>query len=229
MPIALFLLLLILLPFARADELRQDPTVLVQQAESFLRTQTSSLPGEVRITVAPPDPRLTLAACAAAPQGFLPGNSRLWGNTLIGMRCGAPKTWTVYLQAHIAVFGNYVVSTANLHQGQLIQISQLTMVKGELTQLPADTLTDPEQAQGKQLMAGLPAGAALRASMLRSQSAVEQGQPVTVLSRGQGFEIEATGHAITTAQAGHLVEVKVENGQIVSGIADAHGIVHIDY
>src|SRR5512139_499777 len=86
----------------------QDPAALQAQAERFLKTQTSSLPGKVSIQVKPP--RATLPACAAL-DAFQPAGSRSIGKTTVGVRCLAPAPWTVYLSAQVRVIGSYAVTS----------------------------------------------------------------------------------------------------------------------
>ncbi len=225
----LFLFLLAVGP-AQADSLpgEQDPGVLVAQARTFLTAQASHLPGQATISVRPPDPSVHVAACPQ-PETFLPGNSRLWGRTLVGLRCTAPQHWTLYLTADIAISGDYLVSTGALTRGHVMQGTELTAIHGELTRLPSDIVTDPASVRGKILAISIPAGTPLRLSVLRAPIAFQPGQPVRLVSEGHGFEISANGRAVTPASVGQTIEVRVDSGQIIHGIADNGGIVRADW
>ncbi len=197
---------------------RQDDHELIERATQFLQQQTAKLPNKARIEVLPPDARLTLTPCSDL-QPFMTGNNRLWGRTLIGVRCKAPKPWTVYLQATIHITGQYLVNNEPMHQGHIIKRTELGTANGELTHMPVDTLTDPQQAIGKMLLTNLATGSPLRANMLRTPNAIEEGEIVTVIARGNGFNVNTSGRAITSAQIGHPVEVRMPDGKIIDGIA----------
>jgi flagella basal body P-ring formation protein FlgA len=65
--------------------------------------------------------------------------------------------------------------------------------------------------------------------MLKASPVVQQGQTVMVVSNGQGFSVSAEGQAMTKASEGQVVQVKVANGQLVSGIARIGGKVEVIY
>lgn len=225
------LTILCLLPalgFAQTDESRQDQTRILHSVEQFLQTQTAGLPGQVKISVGKLDNRLNLAACNAL-EPFTPVGSRIWGKTTVGVRCTSPTNWTIYLQADVSVIGEYVMSAAPLAQGQPVSANQLSIASGDLTKLPNGIITDINQAIGKTVAMSIPAGTPLRMDALRVQAAIQQGQSVKLVSSGNGFEVSAEGRALSTANAGQSVQIRIANGQVISGIAKADGIVEVGY
>ncbi len=197
---------------------------LVPLATHYLQQQTVGLPGTVQIQVAPPDSRLHLTPCPQ-PEFFLPPSSKLWGRSMVGVRCSAPKPWTIYLDIDITVEGHYIISTRPLTRGQPVDPTTLTTATGELTRLPPDILTDPAQARGKIMTTSLSAGAPLRASQLHDRNVIDAGQVVDVVSEGHGFEISNQGRAINAASDGQSVQVRMPNGQVITGTARADGQV----
>ena len=147
-PLALLLALAALPLLAQAQNAgRQTPEALRNSVEQFLQVQSNGLPGKVTISVGAVDPRLNLAACPA-PQAFMAPGARAWGKTTVGVRCTAPSNWTIYLQANVAVVGDYVASAVPLAQGQAIDASQLVTMQGDLAALPAGIATDMAQVVG---------------------------------------------------------------------------------
>lgn len=207
---------------------RQDPAALRQLVESFLRVQTTGLPGAVTVGVGNVDPRLNLPACAA-PEAFLPNGSRLWGKTTVGVRCAAPGPWTVYLSATVKVVGGYIVTAAPLAQGQQIGPDDLAKIKGDLTSLPHGIITDASQAIGRTISASLPLGSPLRTDLLRAQQAIQQGQVVRVVSSGTGFQVTAEARALNNANEGQVAQVRTSSGHVVTGIAKVGGVVEVTY
>lgn len=207
---------------------RQDPHAVQQAVLSFLQMQSIGLPGEVEITSGTIDGRLALPACTALKPSLPPG-TRPWGNTTVMVRCTAPHSWTIYVRATVKVVAEYLVSTRPLRQGQVIDASDLTNRKGDLTQLPPGIVTDWNQAIGRTLGGSLPFGSPLRQDMLRAQTAVIQNQTVKLVSSGRGFSVSAEGKALTHATEGQPVTVRSASGAVVSGIARAGAIVEVTY
>lgn len=209
-------------------EARQDLSVLKQTAEQFLRTQAAGLPGEVRVTMGSIDPRTKLPACVA-PEAFLPASSKAWGKTSVGLRCGAPSRWTIYVQAKVQVHGEYIAAAAPLSQGQTIGQGDIARVKGDLTTLPAGVITDASQAIGRTAATTVALGAPLRQDALRNQQAIQQGQAVRVVVNGAGFSVSSEARALNNANEGQLTQVRTPAGQVISGIAKLGGVVELTY
>lgn len=207
---------------------RQDHAALRQSIEQFLRTQTAGLPGQVKLSVGQIDPRLNLAACAA-PEPFMPGGSRIWGKTTVGIRCAPPSSWTIYVPATVQVMTDYVITAAPLAQGQIIGPNDLAKTRGDLTALPQGIVTDASQAIGRTLAVSLPLGSPLRTDSLRNQQAVQQGQVVRLVSSGAGFRVSAEARALNNANEGQVTQTRTASGQIITGIARAGGMVEVTY
>ena len=76
----------------------------------------------------------------------------------------------------------------------------------------------------------MPAGRPLRGDMLRQAAAVQQGQNVSVISKGPGFQVTGSnGRALNTAGDGQIAQVRMANGHVVSGIARVGGVVEVSY
>ncbi|WP_170304340.1 flagellar basal body P-ring formation chaperone FlgA [Duganella radicis] len=213
---------------AAAQSGRQDIAVLKRTVEQFLQVQAGGLPGEVTVNVGAVDPRLNLAACPDPQAFFMPG-ARAWGKTSVGVRCATPSAWTVYIQASVTVVGDYVASAAPLVQGQPIDAGQLTILKGDLTMLPAGIATDVNQVIGRSATVSLPPGTPLRLDTLRSKPVVQSGQLVRLVSSGNGFSVSSEARAMSTAGEGQVVQVKAANGQQITGIAKSGGTVEVAF
>lgn len=207
---------------------RQDLAALKVKMIDFLQSQTVGYPGKVRVVAGAIDPNLRLASCPDA-QVFLPAGSRAWGRTSVGIRCGAPSVWTIYVQAAVHVSAQYLVAATPLAQGRILASQDLIFETGDLTQLPAGIFTDMNQAVGRVVNRSMRAGTVVRQEMLNIQPAVQQGQTVLLTSEGRGFSVSAEGRALTKAGPGQVVQVKVANGQVVAGIAREGGLVEVGF
>lgn len=227
-PLAASAAFAVLLTASAQEAPRQNAAAIRDVAEQFLRIQAAGLPGKVTVEIGRVDARLSLPACPS-PQGFLPPGSRAWGKTTVGVRCTAPAPWTVYIAAKVHVEGDYVAAAVPLAQGQVIDAGDLALVKGDLTALPAGVITELDEAAGRTAAISLPLGAALRQNALRIRKVIAQGQPVRLVSSGPGFSISAEGTALGNAAAGQLAQAKTANGQVVSGVARAGGVLEVAY
>jgi flagella basal body P-ring formation protein FlgA len=208
---------------------QQQPHSTIKAAvEDFLRIQTSGLPGKATYTAGAIDPRLQLAACGAMDV-FSPPGSRLWGTTSVGVRCGAPTPWTIYVTVTVRVSGPYLASARALVGGQPVAQGDFTIMTGDLTQMPAGVATDASQVLGKTLSSSMAPGQPIRADLLRTPNAVLSGQSVKVISAGAGFSVAADGKAVNNAAAGQVAQVRMNSGQTISGIARADGNVEVRF
>jgi flagella basal body P-ring formation protein FlgA len=213
---------------APAPIAKQNLALVKNKITEFLETQTIGYPGSVSVHVGAIDPNLKLAQCPDI-QVFMPTGSRAWGKTSVGVRCSAPSAWTIYVQATVNVIAQYLVAAAPLAQGQVVTAQDVMFENGDLAQLPAGVFTNQEQAIGRTVSISMTAGTVLRQEVLKASPVVQQGQIVTLVSKGRGFTVSAEGLAVAKANEGQVVQVKVASGQVVSGIARNGGQVEVGF
>jgi flagellar basal body P-ring formation protein FlgA len=95
--------------------------------------------------------------------------------------------------------------------------------------LPAGVFTDQAQAIGRTVNISMNAGTVLRQEMLKISPVVQQGQTVKLVSNGNGFSVSAEGLAMSKANDGQVVQVKVASGQVVTGIARSGGLIEVGF
>lgn len=191
--------------------------------EQFLGTQTAGLPGKVSIALYTPLSG-ALPPCEAL-EPFLPSGARLWGRVSIGVRCSESQPWTRYVQAYIAVVGRYYVAARQIDAGEALTPADTTPRESDLTTLPASIIVDPAQLDGVTVLNRIALGAPIRREFLRAVSIVQQGQNIKVIAQGPGFVVSTEGKAMTNAAVGAVVQVKTQNGQLISGVVRADGVV----
>lgn len=207
-----------------AGAAEQDLAELQRAAEAYAGSQTLNLPGQVEIAAAPIDPRTRLGRCESL-QPFLPPGTRLWGTANVGLRCLKPESWTVYVPVTVKVTGDVVVTSAPVRRGQVLAPEDVRTERADLTQLPADVLTEPQRAVGRSATATFPAGFTLREDMLRAPLAVTAGQRVRILVQGEGFSVSSEGRALGNASIGDPVQVRAASGKLMSGVVQEAGVV----
>jgi len=207
---------------------QQDPAPVKKAIENWLKIQTKGLPGQVSHEIGGLDPGNQLAPCGNFDISR-PAGSRPWGRSNVVVRCLDAAGWRIYVPVHIRVKADYLISARPIAQGQAVAADDLATELGDLSELPANILTDPNLAIGKMASASIPAGRPLRADMLKAQMVVRQGQTVRVVSQGPGFSVANEGRALNNASAGQVVQVRLAGGQIVSGIAGADGTIEVKF
>jgi len=223
--LSLFLLLLGVIVPAWAQ---QDPAPVRKAIESWLKVQTRGLPGEVSFEIGGLDPNNQLVPCTAFDVSRPPG-AQPWGRTNVMVRCVGEAGWRVFVPVHIRVKAAYLISARPIPQGQIVVAEDLATQVGDLSDLPGNILTDTRLAVGRAAGMSIPAGRPLRADMLRAVTVVRQGQTVKVVSRGPGFTVSNEGRALNNAVAGQVAQVRLANGQVISGIAQEDGVVEVSY
>jgi flagella basal body P-ring formation protein FlgA len=223
----IFLFLLLAFP-ALADTQWQDLESLRKGAIQFAQQQGVAQTGTVSVSAVPLDPRLRLPACQSL-DFFIPTGNRLWGNSNLGARCNAPSSWTVYIPLTVSITSEVVFAARPLGTGQKITEADILLRSEDITQFASGVITDPRQALGKTATISVAAGYPLRLDMLRAPYVIQQGQSVKILARGQGFQVNAEGKALTNAAAGQIVSVRSGSGQIIKGTAREGGIVEVPF
>jgi flagella basal body P-ring formation protein FlgA len=224
-----FAILALLLAFPATNAAaRQDPALVKSAVDGFLRTQVQGLPGEVNYTIGSIDPNNRLLPCNAL-EVSMPAGAKAWGRTTVSVHCQESRGWTIFVPVHIRVVTDYLVTAVPLAQGQSVTVNDLARQRGDLSNLPAGVLTDEREAVGKTASMSIAAGRPLRADMLRQPVVVQQNQTVKVVSRGPGFLVSNEGRALTNGLEGQIVQVRLANGQVVSGVARIGGVVEIGF
>ena len=160
-----------------------------------------------------------------APEAFLPAGSRLLGRVSVGVRCDASPPWTRYVPAYIAVVSSYYVAARPITAGQALTPADFAVREGDLATLPASVVVDLAQLSGVVASNRIASGAPIRRELLRGVVLVQQGQSVKVVTRGAGFLASAEGKAMTDAAAGAVVQVKMQGGQVLSGVVRPDGSI----
>lgn len=220
------LLTLPALPLAATGATLQTPPpagAAGAQIERFLLRQTTGLPGKVSLRI--DESQLAALPPCATPEPFLPSGSRLWGRLSVGLRCNTDPSWTRYVSTYIAVLGPYYVAARQINAGQALTPADSQLREGDLTTLPGGIVTDAAQLSGVVAASRIASGALLRREQLHAVALVQRGQSVKVVAQGSGFVVSSEGKAMTDAPAGTLIQVKMQGGQLLSGIVRPDGMV----
>lgn len=221
----IFRIFLLLLLFTCNAFAATEADPILDSAERHVRLQSQGLPGKVVIRIGKIDAS-RLSPCNTF-EAYTPPGARMMGKTSVGVRCLGPSSWNALIPVEISVTGNYVTTARAILAGQAIQAADLHVLTGDVSSLPTGIIPEPSAAIGKTLRNSLGAGQLLRSDQLIFPMAIRQGQQVRVISKGNGFSVSAEGKAVNNATEGQIVQIRMNSGQTISGIARSDGSVEI--
>jgi flagella basal body P-ring formation protein FlgA len=217
-----------LLVFASLTAAQQDAAPVKKAIDAWLKTQTQGLPGQVSWEIGAIDSASQLAPCSKF-EVSLPSGARLWGRSHLIVRCLTEAGWRIYVPVRLHLMGDYLVAARPIAQGQTLSENDLAVQRGDLADLPTNVLTDAALAIGKTAAAPIPAGRPLRADLLKAPLVIRQGQSVRLVASGPGFAVANEGRALGNAREGEVTQVRLANGQVVSGTARSDGSVAVNF
>jgi flagella basal body P-ring formation protein FlgA len=213
---------------SQAAESREDFATINDAVGRYVQAQLSSYGDRASIQIGKIDDRLILPSCSKLEVDVPQGN-RLVGNTNVRVHCSKGAKWAVNVPITISIQTDYWVASRPLPAGHEVTEGDIEHHAGNLADLPPTAVLDYTQAVGRTLVAGIPAGGALRSDQLRAPYVVKANEFVKVLAHGSGFEVTSEGQALSNANVGEAVRVKMSSGAVVQGIARDGGLVEIRY
>lgn len=204
-----------------------DSLAIRRAVEDFLRVQIKGLPGNASYSVGNVDAERLAGTCEGYEVSMANGG-RPWGRTQVAVRCRG-GTWNLWVPVQIRVVAEYLVAARPINAGQRLVEADFRRQIGELSELPNGILMDKEQAIGRTTIASLAPGRPLRSDMLRQATVVQQGQSVKIVGSGSGFQVANEGRALNSAVVGQVAQVRLNSGQVLSGIAKADGTIEIKF
>ncbi|MFP1741843.1 flagellar basal body P-ring formation chaperone FlgA [Lonsdalea quercina] len=198
-----------------------DRDQVTAQIKTFIQGQLDVPSAEVNVIVKTPVERLELCS---EPQLSLPSRKKIWGTLSIRAMCGTTRH---FLQASVQVTAPYLVATRPIPPKQKIQAEDVTLQRGRLDALSVSPLADSTLAVGAISIRMIGAGQPIAASMLRNPWAIKMGETVKVTVSGDGFSIVSEGKSMDNAALNDAVRIRMESGQIITGIAAEKGLVKI--
>ncbi|WP_136067321.1 flagellar basal body P-ring formation chaperone FlgA [Modicisalibacter radicis] len=199
-------------PWALAED-AATATRLEQRVHDFLVEQARPLGDSVSVAVQRSQARLP--ACED-PRPFLPrNNQRLYGRVAVGVHCSGDAPRTRYVQADVSVAVEHVVLARDIARGATLTPQDVTLERGLLEKLPRHAVRHIGDATGLVTTRALRAGTPLQDYQLRRQDLVKRGQTVSVIARGDGFQIRREARAMDNGAMGEQVRLRIANGELL--------------
>lgn len=202
----------------------QVPEVWLELAKAHLAGQQVN--PKAIITILPPDNPIEMPACHTL-EAFSPVGSKIQGMTSVGIRCLAPKQWSIFMRARVEVIGPYLVTHTAVAAGHLIEEADIDTKEGDLMTLPPNAITDKKELLGRTVTVSQPLGQIWRRDLIKVNYVVQSGQAVQLKLEGNGFQVTGDGVAISNGAEGQTVQVRTGRGGVLSGVAHAGGWVEL--
>jgi len=190
---------------AAASPSPEDPAQIRAAIEDAVRPRLDAIPGaRIEVAIEAIDPRLQFPACPALAVSLPPENSAVMSAKV---SCPAPA-WSLYVPVRLHAWVEAVVAAGNLVPNRALSAADLTRGRVDLYAGRNGVITDPRQAEGKILRAGLPMGSPVLSPMLDLPVAVHRGQKVVVTLRDPSMMIRTTALALEDGRVGDSISVQ---------------------
>jgi flagellar basal body P-ring formation protein FlgA len=202
---------LVLIPSAfAATTAREAPAVIRDAIEAALRPRLDGLKNaNIEITVDAIDPRLQFPDCPSLAVTLPPQDSATMSAKVA---CESPA-WSLYIPVHLHAWVEAVVAAANLAPNRALGPHDLALGRVDMFAGSNGILTDPRQAEGKILRAGLQMGAPILSPLLDLPITVHRGQKVVMTLTDPMMTIKTTGLALEDGRVGDSIEVQNPESQ----------------
>lgn len=193
-----------------ATTAREAPEAIRDAIEATLRPRLDGLKNaDVEIAVDSIDPRLQFPDCPSLTVTLPPDNSAMMSAKVA---CPSPA-WSVYVPVHLHAWVEAVVAAANLVPNRALSPRDLTLGRVDMFAGRNGIITDPRQAEGKILRAGLQMGSPIVSPLLDLPITVHRGQRIVMTLSDPGMTIKTTGLALEDGRVGDSIEVQNPDSQ----------------
>jgi flagellar basal body P-ring formation protein FlgA len=156
------------------------------------------LPGAIRVPTGPYTTRVTTPRGAA-----LMGRVRLQIDFLVDDRV----VRSAWVTADVARFGDVAVPTRAVARGEVLTAADVTVDRQDLSQLPRNLVSTPDNLVGMAARAPLLPWAPVRTEHVGKPSLVHRGDAVVLVAQRLGMRVTAPGEVRQSAGAGERVAV----------------------
>lgn len=207
----------------------QSHDSILAAAKSHLVEALAHQIGKSSIEITSLDHRLRLIQCAEPLETFLPSSSKTMGKTTVGVRCHAPKPWTLYVTANIAIQGPVVIAVRDLSRGAPIEPSDIRLVERDTSNLLRGHFDALNQVVGRTLKRSLRRDQVITPSLLVVWKTIKRGQEITILAGSGGVEVRMKGKAMRSGNPGELIPIQnLSSKKKLDARVVSAGIVRID-
>jgi len=215
--------------YGAPDESVESLATIRSTAQLYVKSLIPPSAGESTVTVGQLDSRLRLARCPSKDlSASLPAGMALQARSTVGVTCGGPVHWTVYVPVTIESKIDVLVLTRAVNRDDRLTPADVT-VETRRTAGPGNAyLTKPAELSGRTVRRPLAAGTILSVDMFTADLIVRRGQAVTLLSSGGAVEVRASGRALVDGAAGARIQVQnLSSMRVIEGVVESADLIRV--
>ena len=180
----------------------------------------------VSIEVGRLDPRLRLAACADPLTTYFSPGARTLGHTTVGVRCDAPRAWSLFVPLHIDRLERVAVAPVALPRGHVIGAADVAFELRSVARLRQGYFKPNQGLIGKVTTRAVAAGTPYTHHLVAAEKLVRRGQRVVLSLRGGRVAVRVAGTALKDGARGDRIPVRnLSSRRIIEGIVHEPGLV----
>jgi flagella basal body P-ring formation protein FlgA len=208
---------------------RQPIEAIRTAAREFLLRQNESRPESTQVTVGALDERLRLSRCEQPLEAFAPPGSKSVGRVTVGVRCGGPRRWSLYVPASVQWLADVVVAKRDLPRGTRVDRSDIALERHDLGRLHRGYFLSTDEVLGKIAARTVRRGKPLDAALLDAPLAVRRGSTVDIVANVGGVVARMRGKALDRGSLGETIRVEsASSGRELEARIVSGGKVEVD-
>ena len=213
----------------RAQGVRtESPEAIRATAESLVRSQLPHDASVAGVTAGSLDSRLRLVRCTAGMHGQLSPGATLQTRTMVGVACGGPVHWTVYVPVTVESRISVLILKHPAARDARLTADDVNVETRKVSGVGTAFLTDLTDLRGRVVRRPLPVGSTLEVDMFTPDLVVRHGQDVTLIAASGGIEVRAAGRALADAASGARLKVQnLSSMKVVEGVVEGPDLVRV--
>ena len=207
---------------------RQPVSDITRTAEDFLERRIEKSGRQITPRAGQLDPRLNLARCDTALQGFLRDGADPGSRTIVGVRCSGSNPWKVYVPVDLVEMRPVLVTKRALPRGHVLSADDVVAEQRDVARIGGAYIADAGIVVGRELKRPLVSGAVVSPSMLETQIVVKRGQTVTLVVRNASLNIRMAGKALMDGAVDERIRVEnTVSKRVVEGFVRSPELVEV--
>ncbi len=213
---------------AHADVTIQSLESIEHAVHAFLGQRIPNSGADTSIRVGKLDPRLRLAHCREPLKVYYPSSSGWGRNMTLGVRCSAPKPWTIYVTARAIMRSPVLVASRSLARGTILGPEDIELQVMDTGLGRYGYFTEETPVLNQRLKRPVTVGKPIIKTMLEQQAVVKRGERVSIVARATGFSVRMIGKALEDAGLGDPVRVRnLSSKKTIQGRVASPGLVQV--
>lgn len=187
-------------------------------AHDFVLNELKHPNEEIQVIVGQLDPRLRLQRCSIPLQAFRQHYETKQTLSTVGIRCNDSKPWSLYVPVSVKNLKMVAILKQAVIRNTAISEDDIVLEKRNINRLTSGYFDAADQLIGKIITQNLSGNTVLTKHHIKTATAVNRGQSVTLVAKNAVIEVRMKGVAMSKGAIGERIKVKNTNSQrIIEG------------